>query len=94
MALKNKSNIKGHSLCEQAMQVAIPAINIAIYVNPILTFLVKAALITATIEKDGIQIGNDRSLSFYQFSFTISKQEKTNEISDQSRILFIRLIFI
>lgn len=39
------------------MQIAVPAINIAIYINPTLTFLAETAFITATIEENGTQSG-------------------------------------
>ncbi|KAM0731773.1 Dihydroxyacetone phosphate acyltransferase [Formica fusca] len=55
--LQDQSNIKGHSLSERTMQIAVPAINIAIYINPALAFLVEAAFITATIEDNGTRSG-------------------------------------
>lgn len=55
--LQNQSNIKGHSLSERTMQIAVPAINIAVYINPALAFLVEAAFITATIEDNGTRSG-------------------------------------
>jgi len=54
----NYSNVKGCSLSERTLQIAVSAINIAIYVNPILTFLAETAFITATIGEDGTQTGN------------------------------------
>ncbi|KAL0114043.1 hypothetical protein PUN28_011395 [Cardiocondyla obscurior] len=60
----NYSNIKGYPLSERTLQIAVPAINIAIYINPTLTFLVQAALITATIENNGTQI--DTALERYE----------------------------
>lgn len=54
----NYSNIKGHPLSERTLQIAISAINIAIYINPTLAFLMETAFITATIEENGTQIGN------------------------------------
>ncbi|XP_029173588.1 dihydroxyacetone phosphate acyltransferase [Nylanderia fulva] len=55
--LNQSSNIKGHSLSERTMQIAVPAINIAIYINPTLTFLAETAFFTATIEENGTQNG-------------------------------------
>ncbi|XP_011692353.1 PREDICTED: dihydroxyacetone phosphate acyltransferase [Wasmannia auropunctata] len=52
----NYSNIKGHPLSERTLQVAVPAINIAIYINPTLIFLAQTAFITATIAESGTQI--------------------------------------
>lgn len=59
LKLTNHSKIKGHLLSEHIMQIAVPAINIAIYVNPTLAFLTEIAFITVTIGKNGTQKGND-----------------------------------
>lgn len=63
--LQNQSNIKGHFLSERTMQIAVPAINIAIYINPTLAFLAETAFITATIDENGTQSGI--ALERYQF---------------------------
>lgn len=63
LKLTNYSNIKGHLLSERTMQIAVPAINIAIYMNPTLTFLAKTALVTATIGEGGTQIGADQDIT-------------------------------
>lgn len=55
--LQDQSNVKGYFLSERTMQIAVPAINIAIYINPTLTFLAEIAFITATIEENGTQSG-------------------------------------
>jgi len=55
----NYSNIKGYPLSEQTLQIAVPAINIAIYSNPTLAFLAEIIFITATIGENGIETGND-----------------------------------
>lgn len=55
--LQNQSNVKGHFLSERTMQVAVPVINIAIYINPTLAFLAEITFITATIEENGTQSG-------------------------------------
>lgn len=47
------------------MQVAVSAINIAIYINPTLAFLTKLALISATIGEDGTQTGNCMRYSYF-----------------------------
>ncbi|XP_018393603.1 PREDICTED: dihydroxyacetone phosphate acyltransferase [Cyphomyrmex costatus] len=51
----NYSNIKGYTLSEQTLQIAVSAINIAIYSNPTLAFLAEVVFITATIGENGIQ---------------------------------------
>ncbi|KYN13794.1 PREDICTED: dihydroxyacetone phosphate acyltransferase [Trachymyrmex cornetzi] len=51
----NNSNIKGYPLSEQTLQIAVPAINIAIYSNPTLAFLAEIVFITATIGENGIE---------------------------------------
>ncbi|XP_011639123.1 dihydroxyacetone phosphate acyltransferase [Pogonomyrmex barbatus] len=53
----NYSNIKGYPLSERTMQIAVPAINIVIYVNPTLAFLAETTLIAATIGENGTQTG-------------------------------------
>ncbi|KAG5336694.1 GNPAT acyltransferase, partial [Acromyrmex charruanus] len=51
----NYSNIKGYPLSEQTLQIAVPAINIAIYSNPTFAFLAEIVFITATIGENGIE---------------------------------------
>ncbi|TGZ45867.1 dihydroxyacetone phosphate acyltransferase [Temnothorax longispinosus] len=51
----NHSNIKGYPLSERTLQIAVSAINIAIYINPTLAFLAETAFITATIGGNGTQ---------------------------------------
>ncbi|XP_011882652.1 PREDICTED: dihydroxyacetone phosphate acyltransferase isoform X2 [Vollenhovia emeryi] len=51
----NCSNIKGHPLSERTLQIAVSAINIAIYTNPTLAYLVGTALVAATIGENGTQ---------------------------------------
>ncbi|XP_024880907.1 dihydroxyacetone phosphate acyltransferase [Temnothorax curvispinosus] len=51
----NHSNIKGHPLSERTLQIAVSAINIAIYINPTLAFLAETAFITATVGENGTQ---------------------------------------
>ncbi|XP_012228232.1 dihydroxyacetone phosphate acyltransferase [Linepithema humile] len=55
LKLTNHSKIKGHLLSERTMQLAVPAINVAVYINPTLAFLTEIAFITATIGDNGIQ---------------------------------------
>lgn len=68
-------NVKGHTLSELTMSVAVPAINIAIYVNPVLASLAKAALITVTIDERGTPHGNNRTHCFYS-SISVSSENK------------------
>ncbi|XP_043682504.1 dihydroxyacetone phosphate acyltransferase isoform X2 [Vespula pensylvanica] len=49
-------NIKGHNLNKRTMEVAVPAINLTIYVNPTLFFLAKLGIITATVGLDSVHI--------------------------------------
>lgn len=55
----NYSNIKGYPLSERTLQIAVSAINITIYINPVLTFLAETTFIIATIGENGTQTGND-----------------------------------
>ncbi|XP_066588039.1 dihydroxyacetone phosphate acyltransferase [Prorops nasuta] len=48
--------VKGHSLTEEAKRVAVSAINIAIYVNPTLAFLIKPAIIVASLKEHGLRV--------------------------------------
>lgn len=58
--MKSKSNIyvKGHTLSEKTMRIAVPVINISIYLNPTLSFLIKPAIVIITIGIKKIEIGN------------------------------------
>lgn len=62
--LQDQSNVKGYFLSERTMQIAVPAINIAIYINPTLAFLAEIAFITTTIEENGTQ--SEVALDRYQ----------------------------
>ncbi|KAK2576266.1 hypothetical protein KPH14_005632 [Odynerus spinipes] len=50
------TNVKGHTLNKRTMAVAVPTINLTIYVNPVLFFLAKLGIVTATIGLDSIHI--------------------------------------
>jgi hypothetical protein len=63
----NNSKIKGHPLSEKTMLIAVPAINISIYINPTFVFLVQIALITVTVEEAGTQIGNNYKLIIFRY---------------------------
>lgn len=67
--LNQSSNIKGHFLSERTMEIAVPAINVAIYINPTLTFLAETAFFAATIEENGTQSGNNFYLYMMQIIF-------------------------
>ncbi|XP_035727121.1 dihydroxyacetone phosphate acyltransferase-like isoform X1 [Vespa mandarinia] len=56
MKSENYTNIKGHNLNKRTMEVAVPAINLTIYVNPTLFFLAKLGIITATVGLDSIHM--------------------------------------
>lgn len=53
---EENTNIKGHNLNKRIMEIAVPAINLTIYVNPTLYFLVKLGMITTTVGLDTIHI--------------------------------------
>ncbi|KOX76514.1 Dihydroxyacetone phosphate acyltransferase [Melipona quadrifasciata] len=56
--LKNNTRIKGHTLLEKTMRIAVPVINISIYLNPTLSFLIKPAIVTVAIGIEGNKLGN------------------------------------
>lgn len=56
--LKNNTCIKGHTLLEKTMRIAVPVINISIYLNPTLSFLIKPAIVTVAIGIEGNKLGN------------------------------------
>ncbi|OAD62171.1 Dihydroxyacetone phosphate acyltransferase [Eufriesea mexicana] len=55
--LKSNIRVKGHTLLERTMRVAIPVINISIYLNPTLSFLIKPAVVTVAIGIGQIELG-------------------------------------
>ncbi|XP_012151389.1 dihydroxyacetone phosphate acyltransferase isoform X2 [Megachile rotundata] len=55
--LKSNTRVKGHTLSESTMRVAIPVINISIYLNPTLSFLIKPAIVTVAVGMDKIELG-------------------------------------
>ncbi|XP_063972885.1 dihydroxyacetone phosphate acyltransferase [Diachasmimorpha longicaudata] len=42
-------NVRGHDLDERTMKIAVPAINLGIYVNPIFAFFTKAAIAAVSV---------------------------------------------
>lgn len=56
--LTNNIRVKGHMLSETTMRIAVPVINISIYLNPTLSFLIKPAIVTIAIGMDKIKLGN------------------------------------
>ncbi|XP_043249275.1 dihydroxyacetone phosphate acyltransferase isoform X1 [Colletes gigas] len=55
--LKNNMCVKGHTLSEKTMQIAVSVINISLYLNPTLSFLIKPAIATVLIGMKGVEIG-------------------------------------
>ncbi|XP_043786567.1 dihydroxyacetone phosphate acyltransferase isoform X1 [Apis laboriosa] len=55
--LKNNIYVKGHTLSEKTMRIAVPVINISIYLNPTLSFLIKPAIVIIAIGIEKIEIG-------------------------------------
>nr|XP_034191306.1 dihydroxyacetone phosphate acyltransferase isoform X2 [Osmia lignaria] len=49
--------VKGHMLSETTMRIAVPVINISIYLNPTLSFLIKPAIVTIAVGMDKIKLG-------------------------------------
>lgn len=58
MKLKSNIYVKGHTLSEKTMRIAVPVINISIYLNPTLSFLIKPAIVIIAIGIEKIEIGN------------------------------------
>lgn len=56
--LKTNVSVKGHTLSEKTMRIAVSVINISIYLNPTLSFLVKPAIATVAIGLQGTELGN------------------------------------
>ena len=55
--LTSNISFKGHMLSETTMRIAVPVINISIYLNPTLSFLIKPAIVTIAIGMDKIKFG-------------------------------------
>ncbi|XP_053995062.1 dihydroxyacetone phosphate acyltransferase [Hylaeus volcanicus] len=55
--LKNNGRVKGHTLSEKTMQIAVSVVNISIYLNPTLSFFIKPAIVTLVIGVEGVEIG-------------------------------------
>lgn len=56
--LKNNIYVKGHTLSEKTMQIAVSVINISIYLNPTLSFFIKPAIVILLIGMEGVELGN------------------------------------
>lgn len=56
--MENNIYVKGHTLSEKTMRIAVPVINISIYLNPTLSFLIKPAIVIIAIGIEKIEIGN------------------------------------
>ncbi|XP_076753541.1 dihydroxyacetone phosphate acyltransferase [Xylocopa sonorina] len=55
--LKSNVGVKGHTLSEETMKIAVPVINISIYLNPTLSFLIKSAIVVVAIGMEKIELG-------------------------------------
>ncbi|XP_076162834.1 dihydroxyacetone phosphate acyltransferase isoform X2 [Ptiloglossa arizonensis] len=55
--LKNNIYVKGHTLSEKTMQIAVSVINISIYLNPTLSFFIKPAIVILLIGMEGVELG-------------------------------------
>ena len=47
----DQRNIKGHNFADETMTIAIPAINLTLYVNPTLAYFAKPALAALSIDR-------------------------------------------
>ncbi|XP_046413908.1 dihydroxyacetone phosphate acyltransferase [Neodiprion fabricii] len=56
--------VKGHVLTEKTMRLAVPAINMATYVNPSMAFLAKPALVAVSI----VKFGTSKESSFARYT--------------------------
>ncbi|XP_060831256.1 dihydroxyacetone phosphate acyltransferase [Bombus pascuorum] len=56
--LGSNIRVKGHTLLERTMRIAVPVINISIYLNPALSFLIKPAIVTVAMGIEGSELGN------------------------------------
>lgn len=56
--LGSNIRVKSHTLLERTMRIAVPVINISIYLNPALSFLIKPAIITVAMGIEGSELGN------------------------------------
>ncbi|XP_076241684.1 dihydroxyacetone phosphate acyltransferase [Calliopsis andreniformis] len=54
--LKSTMSVKGHTLSEKTMQIAVSVINVSIYLNPTLAFLVKPAIVVIAIGMEGVEV--------------------------------------
>ncbi|CAK9815530.1 Dihydroxyacetone phosphate acyltransferase [Anthophora quadrimaculata] len=54
--LKSNTCVKGHTLSERTMRIAVPVINISIYLNPTLAFLIKPAIVAVAIGMENVEL--------------------------------------
>lgn len=54
----NNMRVKGHTLSEKTMQIAVSVINISIYLNPTLSFLIQPAIVVVAVGMEGVELGN------------------------------------
>lgn len=64
-----KLSVRGHELDAQTMRLAVPVINLSIYVNPITAFVIKPAIIVKTLD-GGVSISKGER-NFFTSIYTV-----------------------
>ncbi|XP_076277434.1 dihydroxyacetone phosphate acyltransferase isoform X2 [Lasioglossum baleicum] len=71
--LKSVTRVKGHTIAEKTMEIAVSVINISLYLNPTLSFLTKPAIVTLAIGTEGVE--QDSAFKRYTLLRTIMSTE-------------------
>lgn len=64
--------VKGHTLDDRTMSIAVPTINLAIYVNPIFAIFTKLSIAVLSINSDNLSQGKNNilfNLNFVNFEY-------------------------
>nr|XP_033338869.1 dihydroxyacetone phosphate acyltransferase [Megalopta genalis]XP_033338870.1 dihydroxyacetone phosphate acyltransferase [Megalopta genalis] len=85
--LKILTQVKGHTLSEKTMQIAVSVINVSIYLNPTLSFLMKPAIATLAIGMERAEL--DSAFKRYALlRLILSTEFAMPLLEDESAVMF------
>ncbi|XP_078050898.1 dihydroxyacetone phosphate acyltransferase [Augochlora pura] len=85
--LKSLAQVKGHTLAEKTMEIAVSVINASIYLNPTLSFLIKPAILTLAIGMERTEL--DSAFKRYTLlRLLLSTEFAMPLLEDESAVMF------
>ncbi|XP_076642994.1 dihydroxyacetone phosphate acyltransferase [Halictus rubicundus] len=102
MKLKSITRVKGHTLTEKTMGIAVSVINISLYLNPTLSFLTKPAIVALAIGTEGVEHDTAfkrytllRTMMSTEFAMPLIEDELTMKLEwEETLNILLRLNYI